>query len=105
MYWRSGQYEVLRGRAPRDRDRIVRDALTKYGRPTGRRFLFVVASWFGATITSILRARRFALSDWRLWLIPVVGGLLFYAYLLWEINGPIRRAVEMVVAKERAPKR
>jgi hypothetical protein len=105
VYWRSGQYEVLRGRAPKDRDRIVRDALTKYGRNTSRRFLFVVALWFGATITSILRARRFALTDWKLWLIPVVGGLLFYAYLLWEINGPIRRAVEKVVADKPGPKR
>jgi hypothetical protein len=102
MYWRSGQYEVLRGRAPRDRDRIVRDALTKYGRATSRRFLLVVACWFGATIAGILRTRRFAFSDWKLWLTPVVGGVVFYAYLLWEINGPIRRAVEKVIADKRS---
>jgi hypothetical protein len=105
MYWRSGQYEVLRGRAPKDRDRIVRDALTKHGRATSRRFLLFVALWFGGTIASILRTRRFALSDWKLWLLPVVGGVLFYAYLLWEINGPIRRAVEKAVADKPAKKR
>ncbi|HVV50595.1 MAG TPA: hypothetical protein VHO06_13095 [Polyangia bacterium] len=101
MYWRSGQYEVLRGRAPKDRERIVRDALARHGRATGRRFLVVVGLWFGGTITAILRTRRLVLADWKLWLIPIAGGVLFYAYLLWEINGPIRRAVEKTVAEKK----
>ncbi len=105
MYWRTGQYEVLRGRAAKDRDGIVRDALAKYGRATSRRFLFVVAWWVGGTIAGILHTRRSAVSDWKVWLIPVAGGVVFYAYLLWEINGPIRRAVERVVADKPSKKR
>src|SRR5579871_4546106 len=68
MYWRTGQYEVLRGRAAKDRDGIVRDALAKYGRATSRRFLFVVAWWVGGTIAGILHTRRSAVSDWKVWL-------------------------------------
>ncbi|HXT95386.1 MAG TPA: hypothetical protein VN853_03750 [Polyangia bacterium] len=101
MYWRSGQYKVLRGYDAKTRNRVLAEALARYGRATNRRFFLAVASWLGVIIAVVTSARAGRTpAGWRLWVIPGVVGVLFYLYLLWEINGPIRAAVERYV-KER----
>ena len=100
MYWRSGQYEILRGRDRHDRQRIVREALSKYGRSTSRRFALVMV---GLVVTGVgIASDRWSLatvSAWKIVALAVCGAALFYVYLLWEINGPIRVAVEKHLAQ------
>ena len=96
MYWRSGQYEVLRGRDAKTRNRIVGEALARYGRTSNRRFLLVGAGSVGVVLTAGSRAGQ-NLMGWHLWSVLGAVGVVFYLYLLWEINGPIRAAVERYV--------
>ncbi|HXJ20498.1 MAG TPA: hypothetical protein VMT03_09710 [Polyangia bacterium] len=100
MYWRSGQYEALRGRDRNDRQRIVGEALKKYGRSTSRRFALVLVGLV-ATVFGIFSktSSMTALSPWKVVAGAVLAGALFYVYLLWEINGPIRAAVEKYLAE------
>ena len=101
MYWRSGQYQVLRGRDAKTRNRIVGEALARYGRATNRRFFLACASWIGVIIAVATSSRAaHKPTEWRIWIVPAAVGVVFYLYLLWEINGPIRAAVERYV-KER----
>jgi hypothetical protein len=100
MYWRSGQYEVLRGRDREARQRVVREALTKYGRSTSRRFALVLVGLIATGVA--IASNRFSLATTSLWKIVALaigGAALFYVYLLWEINGPIRVAVEKYLAQ------
>jgi hypothetical protein len=99
MYWRSGQYGILKRHPPDERLAIVQAAVRKYGRGYSRRFLLAVALLLGLVITSVRRIAPRSLSDWRVWGVAVIGGTLFYLYLLWEINGPVRVAVERYVAE------
>ena len=102
MYWRSGQYESLGGRDRKDRQRIVREALAKYGRSTSRRFTLVLA---GLVATGVaVASNRWSMatvSAWKVIGLAVAGAALFYGYLLWEINGPIRAAVDKYLAEKR----
>ncbi len=105
MYWRSGQYEALRGRDRADRQRIVREALSKYGRSTSRRFALVLV---GLVATGVgVASNRWSLatvSPWKVVALAVVGAAVFYGYLLWEINGPIRAAVEKYLTSRQGRK-
>lgn len=109
MYWTSGQYQSLQGRDRQDRQRTVREALAKYGRSTSRRLTLVLVGLVATAVA--IASNRWSLATLALWKVialAVGGAVLFYAYLLWEINGPIRAAVEKYLAEGRGvrvPKR
>jgi len=107
MYWRSGQYEALRGRDRGDRQRIVREALTKHGRSTSRRLTLILVGLVatGVAVASNRWSSLATLPWWKVGGLAVAGAALFYGYLLWEINGPIRVAVEKYLAQGRGARR
>jgi hypothetical protein len=93
VYWRATQYEELAGRPRVDRLRIIRAAVVNHGRSVSRRFFCVVAAVVGidGLAGHLFRDRpRF---DWRPCIFIASAAVLFYVYMLWEINGPVRVAV------------
>jgi hypothetical protein len=100
VYWRSGQYGILQQYPPKERVGIVRAAAAKHGRGYGARFLLAFATYAAAVLASARYIAPRSVWDWRVWAILVGGGVLFYGYLLWEINGPMRAAVERYLAEE-----
>jgi hypothetical protein len=107
VYWSSQRYPSLRRFPPEQRSTIVQKALKKYARGSARRFFVALAMLLMAAAVGASRtARRMPLSDWRIWGALAAAAALFYGYLLWEINGPVRRAVDRYAAEEDdAPKR
>jgi hypothetical protein len=58
----------------------------------------MIVAWIGLTVGSTNGPRG---PDWRAWVLLFLGGAAFYGYLLWEINGPIHKAVDRYVAEAR----
>jgi fucose 4-O-acetylase-like acetyltransferase len=101
VYWRSGQYEGLRRRDPQARQRILREAVGKYGRSYTRRFTLILAGVVATAIWMATRRSWMNASPWRVAAVAVGAGVFLYGYLLWEINGTIRRAVERYLSERR----
>lgn len=40
------------------------------------------------------------LPEWRAIVVAVVYGVLFYALLVWELNGPLEKAVRKYLSEE-----
>ena len=100
MYFRTSQYPALKRRPRAEQRDIVACALRHHSRGVAWRFwaalvLIVVLALGLAWVGVILR-----LPPWITLAEAVVVGLLFYVYLIWEINGPVHRAVQAYMAKK-----
>jgi hypothetical protein len=104
MYWRSSQYEPLRNRERSERSRILRSAIARYGQAYRTRFRLALLVLVGLVVLENYFHQDGSLSSSQVWAVAVGAATLFYAYLLWEINGTIRAAVERYVAAEEAAK-
>lgn len=92
MYWKSGDYPELIPLPKAERNRIVAAAIKKSGSAISLRFIAAAL----ACLSLPLVARTIeGLPTWAGVVAAVLGGLIFYCYLLLEINGPIRRAVKV----------
>lgn len=100
MYFRTSQFPPLKHRPRKEQQRIVADAMKEHARGTGWRFaaalLLVVVLALGLAYVGV----RYRLPAWSTAVEAVIVGLALYGYLLWEINGPVRRAVEKYLAKK-----
>ncbi len=103
MYFSAHKFPSLVNRPKAERVAILRAALKEHGRAYGARlFLVLIAAVIGILAFDRNFAPRAPLTDWRWWVGKVVGGLLVYAYLLWEINGAVYRAVEKYLAARKS---
>lgn len=98
MYFGASQYPVLAHLSSTDRRRTVAAALRSQNPWVARRL--VIAFFLGAVIAGALSwfAPAWHLPDWSASAVALFDGLLFYAYMLWEVNGPIFLAVEKHVS-------
>jgi hypothetical protein len=44
-------------------------------------------------------SQRYSTTGWMDWVVVLACVLVFYAYILWEINGPVFRAVERYLSR------
>lgn len=100
MYFRTSQFPALK-RLPRAEQRaIIVAALEKHARGISWRFwialALIVVLAVGLGYLSIL----LRLPPWTTLAEAVAVGALFYGYLIWEINGPVQRAVNAYLAKK-----
>ena len=103
MYFSISEYPGLKGMSKADQRQLITSAAREFDK--GARFRF----WAAAAILFVLPT-VFAISSlapaWlgaRPWLAGVLGGLGFYIFLLWDINGPTLRAVKRHVAQRPIP--
>jgi hypothetical protein len=88
MYFRSGQYPMFKGLPRGEQRRIVHTAITKHDKHAGARVIAVALTLVAiACAISPFAPSAFVLVG------AVAVGAIFYAYLLWEINGLVLRAV------------
>lgn len=98
MYTATGQYPSLRGLTKKEQKLLVAAALRKHDKWPGRRFWCVVGAYWMTAIGLGGFDETLLLPDWFGLAALIFGGLLFYCYLLWEINGPIYAAVSKITA-------
>jgi len=101
MYFNINQYPAMRDKSKGEQRNIVGTALRKHDRWLNKRLLFASCCLLGLVGGGVQLTQRYFAPAWVDWLIFVLAGLLFYAYILWEINGPVRRAVEKHVSEQR----
>ena len=92
MFFSSNQYPSLAHLPVAERKRVVALATKTQNPWIGRRFGIVLALIGVGTV--ILGLVVPPLTDQELLAYATGAGVLFYLYLLAEINGPIRKAVE-----------
>jgi hypothetical protein len=98
VYWSSKQYPELKGLSPLEQRRILAAATSKFSKTLVRRFLVAVGLLLGCAVLDGALLPAYPFSDWRRWVLPIAAGTVFYVYILWEVNGPIYRAVTRYLA-------
>lgn len=97
MYTKFTQFPEMQGLSSPEQKYLLKVALNSHGKVVKFRFYIVLAILLfcgGAmgVLDSIINFSQ-SLS----FLIPITLGVIFYIYLLWEINGAIHAAVQSVV--------
>ena len=101
MYFNVNRYPALRGKSKTDQRAIILAALRRHDRWINKRILLVICSLLGLTGAGVQLARRYLVSEWIDWAMLVAAALFFYGYVLWEINGPVLKAVEKYLSEQR----
>ena len=100
MYFRTSQFPALKRRSRAEQRRIIVAALQAHARGISWRF------WAALILIAVLAvglgylSLALRLPPWTTLAEAVVVGVLFYCYLIWEINGPVHRAVQAYLAKK-----
>jgi hypothetical protein len=100
MYWKSGDYPEFKSLEEAEQRRIVADALRARGCRVNWRF------WIAGPVLVAGPVAGAVLADWPLvgcLAAVVVSGPLLCAYLLWEVNGPVHRAVRAYLSRKSTP--
>jgi hypothetical protein len=98
MYFSTNQYPQFKGKAAQEQRKIIKAAIEAYNKWANLRFWVAVAVIFGSTWLYSLASKE--LPSWYDWTMSLGVGFFFYAYLLFEINGPIYKAVQRYLQKE-----
>ncbi|PWF47605.1 hypothetical protein [Massilia glaciei] len=98
MYWKATQYPQLKNLSRAEQRHIIAEALKRHARWGEVRFWAVLVGAFGIVLSYIYVAAASEAPEWVAWLLPFLCGGLFFGYLLWEINGPCYRAVQVYLA-------
>lgn len=93
MYFRASQLPQLSSVSYSDRWRILISAARAYDRWIFLRMAVVFVLMVMTTTAVNFLPSSFGLRDWAGTAITFFYGVLFYALLLWEFNGPLGRAV------------
>jgi len=97
VYWKTSNYPSLQGLTRKEQQHIVTCAIRKSGKAIGYRFLIATVVLLAVPIV-IANFER--IPNWSSYLLVAPAGALFYLYILWEINGPIFKAVKTYQADE-----
>ena len=100
MYWKPSQYPELKGRSDIERRRVLIGAMSTHGRMLPRRLFVAAGLLLGAAVADGALMPGVPRSDWRWWILPIAAAAMFYAYLLWEVNRPLHRAVAKHLADQ-----
>ena len=98
MFFKSGQYPALLGKSKPEQRKLVAAAIRAQDKYANVRFVVIIIVLLSSVpFVSSLVARIGINGAWGI-LWPVACGLLFYGYMLWELNGPVLKAVERYLA-------
>lgn len=105
MYFKTSDYPVFKGVDKTERNKIVSDAIRAHNKWINIRFILVAAGLFIFLFSFSSLRSILALPEWMSLLAFPVSGVLFYAYLLWEINVAVFEAVSLhtSVADDQVP--
>jgi hypothetical protein len=81
-----------------ERRRVLAAATAKFDKTYTRRFFVVVGLFLSTAVLDGALLPAYSYSDWRRWILPIAACAVFYVYLLWELNGPLHRAVRRHLA-------
>jgi hypothetical protein len=98
MYFSTANYPALRGKDKRTIATVVSAALRRHDRWANWRFWGVLGLLLMLSIGPAAFDESLQLPDRFVPAAALSAGLMFWAYLLWEINGPIYRAVQKYLA-------
>ncbi len=90
MYLRAGAYPELRGLTWRQRRSHLRTAIAEYGKWYRRRML--VALPLCIVVLPYILHEIFRPAGLSAYLLGLLVAVCLYAYIVWEINGSVRRA-------------
>ena len=87
----------MQGRSSSEQKHLLKTALESYGKAMQSRFYIVLATTlFGGGITGAIDG-VLNFPQWVSFATPIILGVIFYLYILWEINGAIHVAVQNMV--------
>jgi hypothetical protein len=90
----------MKGKSKADQRLIVLTALRDHDRWINKRFFAVICGLLGIVGFSVHLTQSYSTTGWMEWLVVLACVFLFYAYILWEINGPVFRAVERYLSRQ-----
>lgn len=94
MYFAARQYPKLAPLSPAERRRTVAESIRQGDPWIGRRLLLAfVIEVIGSGSIGLMPA-SWGIPSWGGTAFALVGGVFFYLYFLWELNGPLFLAVE-----------
>jgi drug/metabolite transporter (DMT)-like permease len=93
MYFKTGDFPVLQGLNRKEKNERVANAVKRYNKWISMRFYLVIATVFACAYFTPELEQHYFLPTWSEWAIFSLLALLFYAYLLWEINSAVFKAV------------
>ena len=101
MYLKSSQYPALSGKSKAEQRKVVAAAIRAHNKYVTIRFFAVfVLLMASVPVVSHFWQPACLCTHWTfVW--PIACGLIFSGYLLWEINGPVLRAVEQYLESSR----
>jgi hypothetical protein len=94
MFWKTAEYPEFVLMPKGEQMRIVKLAMRHRAKLVTLRSLGVLVLLFSAALALKLGSDRSHADPVFYWMTSPVFGLLLYAYLIWEINGPLHRAVQ-----------
>ncbi|MGS2722078.1 hypothetical protein [Paraglaciecola aestuariivivens] len=94
MYFKTGDYPIFQGVNRKERNKVVAEAVKANNKWVNVRFILAICVLFIFAISVAKLENTFELPGWTPWVIFPVFGILFYTYLLWEINGAVFDAVK-----------
>lgn len=100
MYFRAAQYPQLASLRSSERRLVVAAAIREHNTWVGRRLVLAFVAMLITTVGVGFLPASMLVPEWAGTAVAVVDGVLFYLYLLWELNGPILRAVEQHVSSK-----
>ena len=87
----------MQGRSSSEQKHLLKTALESHGKAMQSRFYIVLATTLlGGGITGAIDG-VLNFPQWVSFATPIILGVIFYLYILWEINGSIHVAVKNVV--------
>jgi hypothetical protein len=93
MYLRASQLPQLSAMSYRERIRILIAAAHTHNRWMFVRIAVLVFLMLATTTTINFLPSSTGLPEWSGTAVAVLCGMFFYALLLWELNGPLGKAV------------
>jgi len=103
MYFSATQYPALRGQTKPAIRALITEALRRHDRWARWRFYGFMAALLVLVVAHAIYETRWNPAEWSGLAMALVAGLLFYLYMLWEINGPIHAAVMKYLATNGDP--
>lgn len=93
MYFAARQYPELRNMSRIQRLRFVAESIRANNKWIGCRLMFwLFIVMFSSGGVEFL-PESLNIPEWGGTAVAIAGGILFYVHMLWELNGPLLRAV------------
>ncbi len=104
MYTKPTQYPEMQGRTSSEQMQLLKISLKSHGKTMQFRFYIALTMvLFSCGIVGLMDG-KFNFPSWLTFFAPIILGLIFYIYLIWEINGAVHVAVQNTI-KQNSEKR